>query len=107
LTTFITVSSHRDQELVTRTRIHLRGPITRRQTTCTSTEVNRQSPSERSRAFEKPPVVKIEGDARRTVFLGQPLTLTALATDDGIPRPRPTPLQLPARYTAIGLRVAW
>jgi len=55
----------------------------------------------------KPPVVKIEGDARRTVFLGQPLTLTALATDDGIPRPRPTPLQLPARYTAIGLRVAW
>jgi hypothetical protein len=55
----------------------------------------------------KPPVVNIEGDARRTVLVGQPLALTAVATDDGIPAPRPTPLQLPARYTAIGLRVAW
>lgn len=55
----------------------------------------------------KPPAVSIEGAAERQVAVGEPLNLTAVATDDGIPAPRATPLQLPARYTAIGLRVAW
>jgi hypothetical protein len=55
----------------------------------------------------KPPVVRVEGATRREVPVGQPLSLVAVAEDDGIPSPRPTPLQLPARYTAIGLRVAW
>ncbi len=34
------------------------------------------------------PVVTIEGPATRTVKVGQPLTLTAIVTDDGIPKPR-------------------
>lgn len=53
------------------------------------------------------PVVAIEGAARRSVNVGEPLVLTAVASDDGIPAPKPAPLQLPARATAVGLRVAW
>jgi hypothetical protein len=34
------------------------------------------------------PVVEIEGDAQRAVKVGQPLPLTAIATDDGLPHPR-------------------
>ena len=32
------------------------------------------------------PVLRIEGDAKRTVAAGQPLTLTAFASDDGLPK---------------------
>lgn len=55
----------------------------------------------------KAPVVRVVGDTHRTVRVGEALTLTAFASDDGIPSPKPTPLRLPARYTAVGLRVAW
>jgi hypothetical protein len=55
----------------------------------------------------KAPIVKVEGETARTVAVGEPLKLAAIATDDGIPKPRATPIQLPARFTAIGLRVAW
>ena len=34
------------------------------------------------------PVLRLEGDAKRTVAAGQPLTLTAFASDDGLPTPR-------------------
>lgn len=54
----------------------------------------------------KPPVVKIEGELKRTVAVGQPLALNALASDDGIPKPargRGGPFQ----GLALGLRVAW
>jgi hypothetical protein len=37
---------------------------------------------------DKPPVVKIEGAATRSAKVGQPLTLSAIVTDDGIPRTR-------------------
>jgi hypothetical protein len=37
----------------------------------------------------KPPVVKIEGEKTRSAKVGQPLTLVALVTDDGIPKRRP------------------
>ena len=53
------------------------------------------------------PEVRVEGDSDRTVAVGEPLALVAVAGDDGYPEPRPTPLQLPARATAVGLRVAW
>jgi hypothetical protein len=36
----------------------------------------------------KPPVVKVEGPKTLTAKVGQPLTLTALVTDDGIPKRR-------------------
>jgi hypothetical protein len=36
----------------------------------------------------KPPVVAIEGDTRRTVRVGEPLNLVTLVTDDGVPRRR-------------------
>lgn len=43
------------------------------------------SPEVRS---NKPPVVKVEGPKTLTAKVGQPLTLTALVTDDGIPKRR-------------------
>jgi hypothetical protein len=43
------------------------------------------SPEVRS---NKPPVVKIEGDAKRTARVGQPISVVALVTDDGIPKRR-------------------
>jgi hypothetical protein len=59
----------------------------------------------------KAPVVTIDGEAHRTVRVGEPLTLTALATDDGIPKPQPAPLGTlsipPGRRPALGLKVAW
>jgi hypothetical protein len=36
----------------------------------------------------KPPVVTIEGDVRRSAKVGQPLALVTLVTDDGVPKPR-------------------
>lgn len=57
------------------------------------------------------PVISIEGDVRRTAKVGEPLLLTAVATDDGIPRARPAPKGNwnipPGRMPALGLRVAW
>ena len=53
------------------------------------------------------PRVVIEGETSRAATVGEPLPLVAIASDDGYPEPRPAPLQLPARATAIGLRVAW
>ena len=37
----------------------------------------------------KPPVTEIEGNLVRTVRVGEPLTLSVIMTDDGIPRARP------------------
>jgi hypothetical protein len=37
----------------------------------------------------KPPVLEAAGDRMRTVKVGQPLTLSAHVTDDGVPKPRP------------------
>jgi hypothetical protein len=37
----------------------------------------------------KPPVLEAAGDSVRTVKVGEPLTLMAHVTDDGIPKPRP------------------
>jgi hypothetical protein len=38
----------------------------------------------------KRPVIKIEGDKKRTVKVGEPLPLVASVTDDGVPKPRTT-----------------
>ena len=74
-----------------------------------------------------PPVVRIVGDSVRRVAVGQPLTLVAEVTDDGLPRPRRRPrrssdsedgtpklpaaaLRPPTRITvgkANGLNLAW
>ena len=53
------------------------------------------------------PEVRIEGAAARTVSAGQPLTLTAVASDDGIPEPKAAAPRVPVNYNAWGLRVAW
>jgi hypothetical protein len=56
----------------------------------------------------KPPVVTIEGDMQRVARVGEPITLTAVATDDGIPRVRPAPAAGGIGFkSAMGLRVAW
>ena len=56
-----------------------------------------------------PPMLKVEGELPRTVSVGQPVTLAAVATDDGIPKRRTVPLLLPweegdARRGRIGSR---
>jgi hypothetical protein len=76
----------------------------------------------------KAPVLKIDGEAQRTARVGEPITLVAWGTDDGVPRQRrsvgasfptePTPgappmnpaWRPPAQITvgsATGLRLSW
>ena len=55
----------------------------------------------------KAPEVTIDGDLRRVAKVGQPLALSALVTDDGIPSIRPAPPGSLGFRTAMGLRVAW
>ncbi len=54
----------------------------------------------------KPPVVKVQGELKRTVAVGETLSLTATGSDDGIPKPsrgRGGPFQ----GLALGFRMAW
>ena len=59
------------------------------------------------------PSLTLQGERIRTVRAGEPLSLAAVATDDGIPRARglaPTNPRRPGRITtdsATGLRVSW
>jgi hypothetical protein len=57
------------------------------------------------------PTVALDGPARRQVSVGKPISLSALAKDDGMPKPRPAPRGAPGsprgRSNALGLRVAW
>ncbi len=63
----------------------------------------------------KAPVLKVEGEKTRRVSVGQPITLTAFASDDGKPKPRPMPSPLSRAAqasrgtpnTANGLRLSW
>src|SRR6516225_3836740 len=63
----------------------------------------------------KPPVLKVEGEKSRLGHVGQPIALTAVASDDGKPRARPMPppqseAARAARGTpnsATGLRLSW
>ena len=62
----------------------------------------------------KPPVLKVEGEPSRAAKVGQAVTLTAFASDDGDPKPRPMPppgsrlaRAMGAPNTATGLRVSW
>ncbi len=67
---------------------------------------------------DKAPIVKIEGASTRSAKVGQPLTLSALVTDDGIPKVRAFPAdrlkaasrQVPYRPTVnknLGLHAGW
>jgi hypothetical protein len=47
-----------------------------------------------------PPVLAVEGPRTRTVAVGQPVELAAVATDDGIPKRRLVPLLLPWTETS-------
>jgi hypothetical protein len=59
------------------------------------------------------PVLKIEGEQTRQAKVGSPVTFTAVATDDGLPSPRPgLPLAFGGRgagvpSNATGLRFSW
>lgn len=57
------------------------------------------------------PRLALDGGKSRTAKAGEPLTLTAVATDDGKPRPRPMPALLGSGRTlpnsATGLRLSW
>jgi hypothetical protein len=67
---------------------------------------------------DKPPVVAVEGAKNIDAKVGQPVTLTTMVTDDGIPKTRPIPedrlraaaLRPPLRPTvakALGLHLSW
>jgi hypothetical protein len=61
----------------------------------------------------QPPVVRVEGDTRRTVKVGEPLALSAVVTDDGLPEPpaaadrRPAGGGANARRREYGLVAGW
>ena len=60
----------------------------------------------------KPPELKVEGEKKRTAKVGEPVTLSAVATDDGKPKPRPMPVFLVGQShflpnAATGLRLSW
>jgi hypothetical protein len=56
----------------------------------------------------KPPTVTLEGSDQRSIKAGEPLALTVVVKDDGIPEPRPAPQSRPpGRRSSIGLRVSW
>ncbi len=61
-----------------------------------------------------PPVLEVQGERVRTARVGEPVTLTAFASDDGVPEPRPLRPLDPSRsgnntvpVTATGLRLSW
>jgi len=57
------------------------------------------------------PVLRVEGAKTRSVKVGEPVTLVAVATDDGKPTPRGMPPALGGNYilptSANGLRLSW
>jgi hypothetical protein len=60
----------------------------------------------------KAPELKIEGEKKRTAKVGEPVTLSAVATDDGKPKTRPMPAFLVGQShflpnAATGLRLSW
>ena len=62
----------------------------------------------------KAPTLRIEGDRNRRVRVGERLALVAVASDDGVPKPRRTrptnPWRPPVQVTvgsSTGLRVSW
>ena len=61
--------------------------------------------------LNEPPTVELEGTSERRVSVGEPLSLMATATDDGMPEARPAPQGRPGtprgRRNALGLRVVW
>ena len=59
-----------------------------------------------------PPVLKVEGEKKRTAKVGEQVTLSAVATDDGKPKPRSMPAFLVGQShflpnAATGLRLSW
>ncbi len=60
----------------------------------------------------KSPELKVEGEKKRTAKVGEPVTLSAVATDDGKPKTRPMPAFLVGQShflpnAATGLRLSW
>jgi hypothetical protein len=60
----------------------------------------------------KPPQLTVEGQKTLTARVGQPITLSAVAIDDGKPRTRPMPALLVGQShfvpnSATGLRLSW
>ena len=54
------------------------------------------------------PTIELVESTERTVKVGEPLTLTAVIDDDGIPEMRPARnSRPPGRRNALGLRLAW
>ena len=52
-----------------------------------------------------PPLVRVDGEVRRHAKVGQPVSLVAVVSDDGVPPAPKTPRR--GRYAWHGLRVAW
>jgi hypothetical protein len=62
----------------------------------------------------KPPTIQLESPTELTIRQGDEAKLTAVVTDDGLPKPRAAPgampngqNQPPGRMSSVGLRVAW
>ncbi len=59
----------------------------------------------------KAPVLTVDGQKTRSAKAAEPVTLIAIATDDGKPNPRPMPAPIGGNYmlpnSANGLRLSW
>ena len=61
----------------------------------------------------EPPELVLVGESTRIVQVGQPVSMVAYASDDGVPKPRPMPPFDPSRpanvipNAATGLRLSW
>src|SRR5262249_18255567 len=69
-------------------------------------------PGERQQMLDnKAPLVRLEGNAQRSVKVGQALSLNAVVHDDGLLKVRPTerliPGAEPGYHSSTGLRVSW
>ncbi len=63
-------------------------------------------------AGNQAPALRVGGETTRRVAVGEPLSLSAVATDDGIPKPRALPILPPALQnttpdSAAGLWLTW
>lgn len=55
----------------------------------------------------QPPAITVEGAPQRSATVGEPILLSAIVTDDGIPAPRPAPRGSVGFRSSVGLRVSW
>ena len=69
--------------------------------------MQREAGTEQPPADNKPPMVRIVGDRKRTAKVGQPIIVSAVTTDDGLPPAKKVNVTSGGSRVIFGLRTAW